>query len=379
MNLVIGRYILYSFIALEVLLLPKILPVNVYTEIEYYKYLLYFTPFLLFGAHSGYVYYKYNQNTDYFTSLLVFGFIHTLLLAVAVYIFTSNFFLSVGMFIIALFVLIEQRAKTEKEFMLAMSIKPIISLCLLFISFLYFCNYLTVPNVSILYYAIIIAFTLWFSLIYLRIRDRLIVDYSIEIKKYIKLISKGFFISVGTLIIMAIFFTDRYFTKEYYPDYLLTYSFSYNIVQFIILALTTIAYTNTISIGENIEKSNYVFLMQKLRQAYNLFLFLYIFFIGFVLFLSVYYDFLDFISISLIMGLLIGNFYTVNSIGSIAQYNDFQIKMTKVIFVLFLLNCFFSYVFVELKVNYIYVILKTGFLLNVYCYYFIKTLRGTVK
>jgi hypothetical protein len=376
MKLIISRYFLYSVIVLEVLVLPKILPENIYTEIEYYKFLLYFTPFLLFGASSGYVYYKYNQNSDYFTSLLVFGFIHTVLLAIGVYIFTSNLFLSVGMFIIVLFILIEQRAKTEKEFMLAMSIKPIISLCLLFISFLYFYDYLQTPTVNILYYAMLMAFILWFSLVYFRIRKKFIIDYSIEIKQYFKLISKGFFISVGTLILMAIFFTDRYFTKEYYPDYLLTYSFSYNIVQFIILALTTIAYTNTISIGENIEKNSYLLLKQKLIQAYKLFLFLYIFFVAFVLLLSLYYDFSGFIVISLIMGLLIGNFYTVNSIGSIAQYNDFQTEMTKVIFVLFLVNYFLSYAFVKLEVDYVYLILKTGFFLNVYSFYFIKTLQG---
>jgi hypothetical protein len=216
-------------------------------------------------------------------------------------------------------------------------------------------------------------------MVYLRLRVNFISDYSVEIKKYFKLISKGFLINIGTLILMAIFFTDRYFTKEYYPDYLATYSFSYNIVQFIILALTTIAYTNTVSIGETIKINSYMFLKKKLTQTYKLFLFLYICFIGFVLLLSLYYNFLDFIIISLIMGLFIGNFYTINSIGAIAQYNDFQKDITIFIFVIFILNYFLSYIFVEFGLNYIYIIFKTGVLLNFYSFYFIKLLHGDIS
>jgi len=49
---------MYSFIAIEVILLPLILPEDVYVQVEYGKFVLFFMPFLLIGAPSGYAYYK---------------------------------------------------------------------------------------------------------------------------------------------------------------------------------------------------------------------------------------------------------------------------------------------------------------------------------
>jgi len=371
MSLIIARYFMYSLIALEVLLLPKILPIEVYTEIEYYKFILYFMPFLLFGANSGFVYFKYNDDEDYFTSLLAIGTIYFTFISMGLYIYTDSLLFAISTLVIALFMIVEQRVKTEKEFMLAMSIKPIISLALIILSTMYFYNIISTVSVSFLYYSIILAFTIWVSIVLYKLKDTIIVDKVVKIKYFFKLIQKGFLISVGTLLLMTLFFTDRYFTKEFYPEYLASYSFSYNLIQFIVLALATIAYTNTVSIGESIKSIDIGFIKKQLLFAYKVFFILLISFSIFIYVLSFYYDFISFVAISLIMGLFIGNFFTINSIGSISQYKDFQLNTTIFMFIIVCLNVLISYVMVEYGIEYIYLIIKTGILLSVYSFSFL--------
>lgn len=366
MKLILSRYFLYSFIALEVLLLPKFLSQELYAQIEYQKFILYFIPFFLFGAPSGYVYFKYNQNKDYFSSLIVFGFIFGVIVSLLLSLVYDNFLLGIAGLFMTFFLIIEQKVKTEKEFFLALSIKPFISIVLLIFSYLVFIDYLDNVSLEILYYSIFIAFIVWSFFVFTRIKENFIFISKASFLEYKKLLQKGFLINVGTFLIMVFFFTDRYFTKEYYPDFLASYSFSYNLIQFIVLALTTIAYRNTVSIGEKIKTVDRYFIKKQLFFAYKVFSILFILFFIFTYILSFYYDFISLIPISLILGLFIGNFFTVSSISSIAQYKDLQLHITITMLFILCANIAISYTIVFYNINYIYLVLKTGLLLSLY-------------
>lgn len=366
MKLIISRYFLYSFIALEVLFLPKFLSQELYAQIEYQKFILYFVPFFLFGAPSGYVYFKYNENKDYFNSLIVFGFILGILISLFLSIIYSNILFGIAGLFMTLFLIIEQKVKTEKQFFLALSIKPFISIVLLIMSYLVYINYFDKVNLEILYYSIFTAFIIWCFIIFLKIKEKFIFISKANFFEYKELLKKGFLINVATLLLMIFFFIDRYFTKEYYIDYLASYSFSYNLIQFVILALTTVAYVNVVHIGENIKEIEYKYIKQKIQKAYLVFIILFILFIGFLFILNNFYNFRDFVLISLILCFFIGIFYSMNSIASLAQYLDFQKEISLVMLIIVILNYISSYFMSIFEVEYIYLLIKSGLLLNIY-------------
>jgi len=366
LKLIISRYFLYSFIALEVLFLPKFLSQELYAQIEYQKFILYFIPFFLFGAPSGYVYFKYNENKDYFSSLIVFGFIFGIVVSLLLSIIYSNILFGIAGLFMTLFFIIEQKVKTEKQFFLALSIKPFISIVLLIMSYLVYINYFDKVNLEILYYSIFTAFIIWCFIIFLKIKEKFIFISKANFFEYKELLKKGFLINVATLLLMIFFFIDRYFTKEYYIDYLASYSFSYNLIQFVILALTTVAYVNVVHIGENIKEIEYKYIKQKIQKAYLVFIILFILFIGFLYILNSFYNFKDFVLISLILCFFIGIFYCMNSVSSLAQYLDFQKNISLVMLIIVISNYISSYFMSIFEVEYIYLLIKSGLLLNIY-------------
>jgi O-antigen/teichoic acid export membrane protein len=366
LKLIISRYFLYSFIALEVLFLPKFLSQELYAQIEYQKFILYFVPFFLFGAPSGYVYFKYNENKDYFSSLIVFGSIFGIIISLFLSLIYNNILFGIAGLFMTLFLIIEQKVKTEKQFFLALSIKPFISIVLLIMSYLVYINYIDKVNLKILYYSIFTAFIIWCFFIFIKIKEKFIFISKANFFEYKELLKKGFLINVATLLLMIFFFIDRYFTKEYYIDYLASYSFSYNLIQFVILALTTVAYVNVVNIGENIKKIKYSDIKQKIKKAYLVFFILFMLFIGFLLILNNFYNFKGFILISIILCFFIGIFYAMNSVASLAQYLDFQKEISLVMFIIVILNYISSYFMSIYEVEYIYLLIKSGVLLNIY-------------
>jgi hypothetical protein len=379
MKLILSRYFLYSFIALEVLILPILLPEELYVEVEYYRFILFMLPFLMLGPHSGYVYYKYTKHRDYFSSLLVFGMFHFLIVSLIVYLYSDDFLFSLSALFVVIFMIFEQKLQTEKMYILALSPKPFISIVLIVLSILYHFKILATESLNLLYYSIFIAFCIWIFTALVRLTNKYDNKLKVKFNYYLQLIKKGFFINAGSLLLMALFFTDRYFTKEYYGDYLTSYSFSYNLVQFVILALSTIAYVQVVEIGESISKINAHLIKEKLKYSYKVFLILYFLFTVFIYSLSSYYNFVDFAIISLTMGFLLGNYFTINSIGSISLYLDFQKQMVFILGCIVVSNLILSYVFVTLSFDYIYLIVKSGVLLNIVSLYFLKKIYDEFK
>ena len=349
------------------MLLPKLLPSYEYSELEYYKFIIFMFPFLLFGSHSGYLYYRFTVKEDRFDSLLLFG---TVQLGVFSFIFgvmSQSAYYAIAGFLMGIMVIIEQRVQVEKRFTLALAGKPLISVFLMLVAYLSWSDVLSnIGSNKVLLLSVFLGFVAWILIVVFFIRDAVCVKDGWELNKYFELIKVGFSINVATILLMLTFFLDRYITKQYYPDYLASYSFSYNLIQFVILALTTIGYVNTVKVGEQVDELSFSVLIEKLICTYRVFVFILCLFFVFLYFIRIFYSFEGFILLSVIMSIFIGNFFCINSISSVALYKGFQNKATSMLAIVFFFNVLFSYVLVILNVEHHWVILKTGLLLNIY-------------
>lgn len=372
---IVSRYALYSLIALEVLLLPLALPNQLYAEIEYYKFLVFFFPFCLLGAHSGFIYFKFTEKQDRFSSLLLYGGLHFFIVATVAFIFTQELFLLIACVLMGLMLILEQKAQVNKHFILALSAKPLISSCLIVLSGLIYFEYLVVSGEAALLISVLVAFLLWLILLKLYLREIFARKQVGKISEYFELIKKGYPLNFATLILMAMFFIDRYVTKEYYPELLPSYSFSFNIIQFVILALTTIGYVNTVKVGEELDSINFKQVLLKLKYTYKIFVVLLGLFAIFVYGLSFFYELDGFVLLSMIMAVLIGNFFCINSVGIVALYKNFHLKTTYALTTVLIFNVIFSYIGVHYQLPQWVLILKTGVLLNCYSIAFLLMAR----
>lgn len=360
---------MYSFLAVEVLLLPLFLEKELYASFEYYKFIIFFVPFFMFGSPSGYIYYKYNHKEEYFGELLLFGFIHCLLVLPFLWIYFDNELFLVLCLLMTISLFVEHKLQTQRTFILALALKPMISIFLIFSFFLTYFNFVDKVTINMLFLLMLLSFLSWLFISFRNISfDK---NEKLKIKNYFLLIKKGFPINAGTILIMLFFFCDRFIAKEYYNEYLASYSLSYNLIQFILLALSTLAYVNVVDVGEKCDNIDLDFLKDKILYSYKIFFILLVFFIFFILIISSFYPFPNLILYSLIMGILLGNYFTINSVSSIALYLDFFSKIVKIMLYLFILNLILSYIFIFFKIDYVYFLIKTGILLNFSALYFL--------
>ncbi len=369
LKLIFYRYFMYSFLAIEVLLLPLFLEKEFYATFEYYKFIIFFIPFLMLGSPSGYIYHKYNHKKEYFNELLLFGFIHCLLILPFLWIFFDNVLFLVLCLLMTISLFVEHKLQTQRMFILALGLKPMISIFLIISFLLIYFNFVDEITINILFLLMLSSFLVWLIISFRKINFE--KNQKLKIKNYFLMIKKGFPINAGTLLIMLYFFCDRFIAKEYYNEYLASYSLSYNLIQFILLALSTLAYVNVVDVGEKYSNINLDFFKKKIFHSYKIFFILLLFFIFFILIVSMFYHFSNLILYSLIMGVLLGNYFTINSLSSIALYLDFFKKIVKMMLYLFILNLVLSYIFIFFKIDYVYYLIKTGILLNLSALYFL--------
>lgn len=369
---------MYSFLAIEVLVLPAFIEKELYSIFEYYKFIIFSSPFLMFGVSSGFLYCNYSLKSNYFNELVIFGTIYALIVVVPIaWVYFGNILFVVLCFLMVLSVFVEQKLQTQKMFILALGLKPLISIFLVIsVAIFYFSGY-DGKTINTLFFSMVLAFLLWLLIAYNKLE--LYKSNNVDIKKYFIMLKKGFPINAGTILIMLFFFCDRFIAKEYYSADLATYSLAYNLIQFIILALSTLAYTNVVDIGERRHDVNFVFLKNKLLYNYKIFLILLFLFAFFIFGVSSIYNFDNMVCYSLVMAILLGNYFTINTISSIALYLDFFKKIVWVMFFLFLFNAMLSFLFIKFELEYIYFLIKTGVLLNFSALYFMWLLIGILK
>ncbi|EMG31358.1 hypothetical protein, partial [Campylobacter showae] len=131
MKLIFYRYLMYSFLAIEVLMLPAFVDKELYSIFEYYKFIIFSSPFFMLGVSSGFLYCNYSLKSNYFNELVIFGTIYALMVVVPIaWVYFDNILFVVLCFLMVLSVFVEQKLQIQKMFVLALGLKPLISIFL---------------------------------------------------------------------------------------------------------------------------------------------------------------------------------------------------------------------------------------------------------
>ena len=183
---------MYSLIALEVMLMPRLLPSNEYSELEYYKFITFMFPFFLVGAHSGYMYYRFTEKDDRFNNLLIFGSLQLGGVAIAFGLMKQNIYFAIAGLLMGIMVIIEQRVQVEKLFTLALAAKPLISVFLVLVAYLSWSGYAPqLDSGQILLLSIALCFLVWLVIILWSIKKPINSLEKIRFSDYADLIKKG--------------------------------------------------------------------------------------------------------------------------------------------------------------------------------------------
>lgn len=381
-SVIIFRYVLYVIIGLETLLLPKLFSGNTYTEIEYLKSLAFLFPYVLMGSSNGYLYYKYNYKKDFFNVFLSIGLLFGLIFLPVIGLIYKSIMLPFICLVTLLFVMIEQKVKTEKYFTLSFIFKPLISLILIAIGVIVFytSKWQNSPQVVLLI-AYLITCISWIWYVKMKIGFSYPDFKSIrrKLSVYSLLVKQGFFGTLGTLLISLFLFSDRFFIKHYYPHFLGSFSFAFNLSQIVILTITTLSYISTVTIGEERNKISNAYIKKTLKETLIIFFFLFFLQSIAMLVISKYYNFDKLIEITLLITVTKGLFYCSTVLSPIVLYFDYQTKVTWVLLALFVLNIGLSYLCSIFNFSILIFLSMSGFSLIIYSIYIMYIIFKKIK
>jgi len=363
---VFARYLLYVIIAAEVLILPKLLEETTYADYEYLKNLVFMAPYALFGSYSGFIYLKYTYKKDFFGVLFTSGIFFSLIIGSVLSIYFRNIYFLLIVMSINLFTILEQRLKVDNKFIVAFSFKPILSILVLLSAWIAMQLSFDISPILLLSLSVILGFVIWMiisksygSFHAQKIEKKLFLRYFILVKK-------GLPINLATVFLSFFLFTDRFFIDKYYPDYLGTYSFGFNVSQILVLALTTIGYVSAIKIGEIKEELS----KEKLKKTFKYALLIYIIMlIGLVcglFILKEFYSFDGLILITLLLSYSKGFYFLLGIISSVVFYFNYQILSLKIIALIFSVNVLTSFMIIGAGYSVYYLLAMSSLLLLLY-------------
>ncbi|MPR35416.1 hypothetical protein [Salmonirosea aquatica] len=371
------RYSLYSIAIIESFLLPRLIDTDSFSKFEYYKNFIFIFPNFLLGSYSGYIYLKYVKNVDYYKQLFQIGSIISLLLACLGTIVFQNFYLFIPFLVFNIYTLAEQKLKIERKFIPIFVFKPILSI--LSVSIAVFA-YLYYPNSYNYNWSLLgvfgIGFLLWVSI--LRFKSALFpLQFSLSKIMMLRYILMVRVIVTGVLasfLYSLLIFFERFYIKEYYADYLPTYSMAFNLTQIIAVLISAISYVSSVELGEKIATINKDKLINNFKNAFYLFVLFFIIFMVFVYSINPYYKQFEYLNtITFILSYSKGFFFLVGTISHLAVYNNFNTKMFLFllrisiinVILIYILIFFNSTVFVLLILDSIFIIIYSLYILNI--------------
>jgi Na+-driven multidrug efflux pump len=374
MNFFLSRYLFYSILALETVALPQLLPKASYASLEYFKYLLGFSTVVLLGSHTGLLINHYTSKIRSAVPLFRAAFILSFSIG---FIFSVHLRNPLVAFVITLSVLtpiLEKVLQINSKFILSVLFKPLLSLStLLFVFLLRFHILPKIDMLSLLSLAYILAFFAWLLFFMPLLSYSTVQKFSLarwllpnsDFKVFARLSRLGFSDNLGTIVLFAYFFVDRFVISKYYTSLLPAYSLGFNLSQFAFLGLSSLAFTSTVYVGERLSS----FGTKKASQLFrtSIFLFICLFLLSVVassLYSAVNTSYGNLVSLTVIITLGCGVFYAANVLSPLVLYRGYQSYITIALAGAFLVNIVLSYFFVHYNVNPQILILKSGLLLS---------------
>lgn len=377
------RYSLYSVAIVESFLLPKLIDSYNYSQFEYYKNFVFLFPNFLLGSYSGYVYFKYVNGVDYYRQLFQIGSVITLVLAIVGSILLQNFFLAVPFIVINLFTLSEQKLKVERRFTPIFAFKPILSILSLSLAAL---SFFYTPIVYSYDWGIFIIFGMgfifWASTFRLGYRD---FPVSIHFNKitFLRYISMVKIILTGILasfLFSIMIFFERYYVKEYYSEFLPTYSLAFNFSQIIAVLLSAVSYITSVELGERVKNIDRQKLIENFRIAIYVFVLLLAMFTLFIYFVQPFYPSFEYLrSITFIITYSKGFFFLIGTISHLAVYNDFNTKMFLFLLKISFINIVFIYGLIYLNTNILILLVVDSIFVILYSIYILHIVFNRIN
>jgi hypothetical protein len=254
---VIGRYMLFSVLAIEVMILPYFFSKEIYGEIEFLKYTAFLAQFALFGAGTGYIvkFFKNKSTSKTLTTTFVIGAcIHSIVAGGIILLLFKSWVIAILSVFTLLALVLESVIKVREKYLLAMSFKPILSVGLIFL----------IPGIVLLDWSlssyILLAFSfaiVIYTIIAIQLMEGgtprvgpIMTPVRVFVKSYSENIKSGFMINISTAMMFLFFYIDRATIRNNFPELLGDYSLSFSIMQLTIVAITTFSYVNLIEFGK---------------------------------------------------------------------------------------------------------------------------------
>lgn len=371
------RYSLYSVAIVESFFLPKLVSNYSYSQFEYYKNLIFIFPIFLLGSYGGFTYLKYVHRVDYYNQLFQIGLLLSIALSVIGSIFLQNFYLLIPFLVFNIYTIAEQRLKVDRKFFEVFAFKPILSVCsILFAIVFYYLYPDSYDHNWALLFTFSVSFILWVAVFDI---SKIAFPFNFVLKKF-KLLRYTLMVKViltnilASFVFSLIIFFERYFVKEYYSDYLPTYSFAFNLSQIIAVLLSAVSYITSVELGERILSINKEKLVSNFKKACYSFIILFILFMIFVYAIHFYYPkFENLQTITFIISYSKGFFFLVSTVSHLAVYHNYNTKMFLFILKLSILNILLVYILIYFKTNIftllaidsVFVVIYSVYILNI--------------
>jgi hypothetical protein len=363
------RYLSYTFIALEVIIVPLYLSKERYGELELLKSIAALGPYSLLGAFSGYIYDRYSLKNDSYDHFFFWGAISGLVGGVLFSIWYGQILIFIPFLLNALSIVQEKKLQVSGYFFLSILFKPILSFTIVIVMVL-FDHSGVVDNsiLSVLLISYVVSYVSWTVLCINKSRMRLVVlslgDLRKSLRIYSGLVRKGFIINLSTIILSLFLFNFRSFINEYFTNDLASFSLAFNFAQFVFLGVNTVGYVLTVQIGEQLDSLDRIFLLKILKKSFLLFIFLFLSGLLSIFLYDKYVKSFDNVLVFyIILCTLIGVYYVASVISPILLYKDTIKESTILFFFIFVLDYALTEILIQAELGVVMILLKSGFLL----------------
>ncbi len=367
------RYSLYSVAIVESFLLPKLIDNYNYSQFEYYKNFIFLFPNFLLGSYSGYVYFRYVNGVDYYKQLFQIGSAVTLALAIIGSLILQNYYLIIPFIAINIYTLSEQKLKIERRFTPIFAFKPILSILSVSLAAItYFYNPILYRYDWSIFLVFGVGFIIWILVFGLGRQDFPIsIKFNkIAILRYVSMVKIILTGILASFLFSLMMFFERYYIKQYYPDFLPTYSLAFNFSQIIVVLLSAVSYITSVELGERVKTINRQKLIESFKLAFYVFLVIFAMFTLFIYFIQPFYPKFEYLkSITFIITYSKGFFFLIGTISHLAVYNDFNTKMFLFLLKISIINIAIIYGLIYLNTDILFLLIVDSVFVIIYSIY----------
>ncbi|WP_343844260.1 hypothetical protein [Bowmanella denitrificans] len=344
-KLLLGRYIIFSLIGVETLVLPYFLNKGVYAQVEFLKFTFILFNFVALGAGTGYITDTINSSnrTDLNAMVLIVGGGLYAFCVSAILLFLKLDVLAVLVWFSVLTILIESILKTREKYLAAMSFKPILAVTLIAGAVAF-----QVSDSSVSYYvlfSVALSFVLFAILACSFLIDKGYIKSQLQkinflasIKGFWFCVKAGVLMNSATAILFIMLYMDRLFIKNHFNDFLADYSLAFAITQLTMVAVTTFSYTNIVALGKEGKNRLHSKVTEQMKKCFSLFVPLAIATLAFAYVAEKFYGYKYLFEICLIMVMLLGLANVFMSVNSVYIY----LGKMKFLVILSLISCAIS-------------------------------------